>query len=134
MQAKYGLSINFTACELHVKLELRGVLKFLTYFIFLHVPSHLSRFFGVRNNVKLEICLSWISTAGGSKGTGLCGGYWLWSLGDCRKVESTKLQGVSQWNVSFKLTLTDGNMQTRIYLKVVLTFWDYRIWVSSTSF
>ena len=57
MQTKYGLSISFTECEFHVKLELRGILKFLTYFIFLHVPSHLSRYFGVRNNVKLKVRL-----------------------------------------------------------------------------
>ena len=54
MQTKYGLSISFTECEFHVKLELRGILKFLTYFIFLHVPSHLSRYFGGCNHVKLE--------------------------------------------------------------------------------
>ena len=44
------------------------------------------------------------------------------------------LQGISHWNVSFKLTLTDRNRQARICWKVILTSWDYEIWVSSTSF
>ena len=43
------------------------------------------------------------------------------------------LQGVSQWNVFSKLSLTDRNMQTRICLKVDLKSWDWGVWVSSTS-
>ena len=35
------------------------------------------------------------------------------------------LQGVSHWNVSFKLTLTDRNMQVRFYLKVDLECWNW---------
>ena len=38
------------------------------------------------------------------------------------------------WNVSFKLTLTDRNMEDRFCLKVSVYFWGYGIWVSSTSF
>ena len=47
---------------------------------------------------------------------------------------SLKVQGISYWNVFYELTRTDKNMQVRICLKVILTFWDYGIWVSSTSF
>ena len=38
-------------------------------------------------------------------------------------------QGVSHWNVSFRLTLTDINMQVRFCLKVSLSayFWGYGI-------
>ena len=35
------------------------------------------------------------------------------------------LQGISLWNVSFKLTLTDRNMQVRFCLKVVFECWDW---------
>ena len=42
--------------------------------------------------------------------------------------------GVSHWNVSFKLTLTDRNMQVRFCLKVTEYSWDLEIWVSLTSF
>ena len=34
------------------------------------------------------------------------------------------IQGISLWNVSFKLTLTDRNMQVRFCLKVDLECWD----------
>ena len=44
------------------------------------------------------------------------------------------LQGASYWNVLFELALTDRNMQAKICLKVVLTFWDWGNWVSSTSY
>ena len=44
------------------------------------------------------------------------------------------IQGVSHWNVSYKLTLTDRNMQVRFCLKVSVYSWDWGIWVSSTSF
>jgi hypothetical protein len=53
---------------------------------------------------------------------------WFWAL----KAESfvynsvlgTFLQGVSHWNVSFELSLTDKNMQVRFCLNVVLECWD----------
>ena len=45
-----------------------------------------------------------------------------------------ELQGVSNWNVSFKLTLTDRNMQVRFCLKVTVYSWGLEIWVSLTSF
>ena len=45
-----------------------------------------------------------------------------------------QLQGVSHWNVSFKLTLTDRNRQARNCWKVILTFWDYEIWVFQPVF
>ena len=48
--------------------------------------------------------------------------------------KQTQIQGISLWNVSFKLTLTDRNMQVRFCLKVSVYSWDYGIWVSSTSF
>ena len=44
------------------------------------------------------------------------------------------IQGVSHWNVSFKLTLTDRNMQVRFCLKVTVYSWGLEIWVSLTSF
>ena len=44
------------------------------------------------------------------------------------------LQGISLWNVSFKLTLTDRNMQVRLCLKASVYSWDYVIWVSFTSY
>ena len=44
------------------------------------------------------------------------------------------LQGVSHWNVSFKMTLTDRNMEVRFRLNVTEYSWDLEIWVSSTSF
>ena len=44
------------------------------------------------------------------------------------------LQGISLWNVSIKLTVTDRNMQVRFCLKVPVYSWGYGIWVSSTSF
>ena len=47
---------------------------------------------------------------------------------------SKYLQGISYWNVFYKLTLTDKNMQARICLKVILSSWDYGFLVSSTSF
>ena len=51
-----------------------------------------------------------------------------------RELALLVLQGISPWNVSFKLTLTDRNMQVRFCLKVSVYSWDYGIWVSSTSF
>ena len=48
--------------------------------------------------------------------------------------ESTYLQGVSHWNVSFELTLTDRNIQARFCFRVSVYFWGHGIWVSSTSF
>ena len=49
--------------------------------------------------------------------------------------ESRKLiQGVSHWNVSFKLTLTDRNMQVKFCLKVSVDSWGLEILVSSTSY
>ena len=51
-----------------------------------------------------------------------------------RELALLVLQGISLWNVSFKLTLTDRNMQVRFCLKVSVYSWDYGIWVSSTSF
>ena len=44
------------------------------------------------------------------------------------------IQGVSHWNVSFKMALTDRNMQVRFCLKVSVYSWGLEIWVSSTSF
>ena len=44
------------------------------------------------------------------------------------------VQGVSHWNVSFKMSLTDRNMQVRFCLKVSVYSWGLEIWVSSTSF
>ena len=49
-------------------------------------------------------------------------------------VNNSLIQGISLWNVSFKLTLTDRNMQVRFCLKVSVYSWGYGIWVSSTSF
>ena len=51
-----------------------------------------------------------------------------------RELALLVLQGISLWNVSFKLTLTDRNMQVRFCLKVSVYSWGYGIWVSSTSF
>ena len=48
--------------------------------------------------------------------------------------ELSLLQGVSHWNVSFKLTLTHRNMQVRFCLKVSAYSWGHGILVSSTSF
>ena len=45
-----------------------------------------------------------------------------------------QVQGVPHWNVSFKLALRDRNMRFRFCLKVSVYFWDYGIWVSSTTF
>ena len=61
--------------------------------------------------------------------------FWVWI--PWRKaflVFSPVLEGISYWNVFYELTLTDKNMQARICFKVILTFWDYGIWLSSTSF
>ena len=44
------------------------------------------------------------------------------------------LQGISLWNVSFRLTLTDKNMQVKFCLEVSVYSWGYGIWVLSTSF
>ena len=44
------------------------------------------------------------------------------------------IQGVSHWNVSFKMPLTDRNMQVRFCLKLCVYSWGLEIWVSSTSF
>ena len=44
------------------------------------------------------------------------------------------LQCISYWNLFYELTLTDRNMQTRFYFKVVLKSQGSDIWVSSTSF
>ena len=43
------------------------------------------------------------------------------------------IQEVSYWNLLFELTLTDRNIRARICLKVIVKFWDWEIWVSSTS-
>ena len=44
------------------------------------------------------------------------------------------IQGISYWNWLYELTLTNRNMQARLYLKVVLKSWGADIWVLSTSF
>ena len=49
-------------------------------------------------------------------------------------IDQKYLQGISYWNVFYELTLTDKNMQAIFCLKVILTSWDYGIWVLATSF
>ena len=44
------------------------------------------------------------------------------------------LQGISLWNVSFKLTLRDRNIQVIFCLKVVLESWDWIFFGITTSF
>ena len=44
------------------------------------------------------------------------------------------IQGVSHWNVSFKMALTDRNMTVRFCLKVFVYSRGLEIWVSSTTF
>ena len=46
----------------------------------------------------------------------------------------TLLQGISHCNVSFKMALTDRNMQVTFCLKVSVNSWGLEIWVSSISF
>ena len=49
-------------------------------------------------------------------------------------VNTTYIQGISLWNVSFKSTLTDRSMHVRFCLKVSVNSLGYGIWISSTSF
>ena len=44
------------------------------------------------------------------------------------------LQGVSYWNVSFKMALTDRIVQVRFFLKVSVYSWGLEIWVPSIRF
>ena len=49
-------------------------------------------------------------------------------------MEIDKIQGISLWNVSFKLTLADRNIQVIFCLKVVLKSWDWIFLGTTTSF
>ena len=44
------------------------------------------------------------------------------------------IQGVSHWNVSFEMSLTDRSMQVKLCLKVVLECWDWIFLGLTTSF
>ena len=56
-------------------------------------------------------------------------GVWLWFA--CKR---RYLQGVSHWSVFFNLALRERNIQVRLYLKVVLKFWDVDILIIRTNF
>ena len=45
-----------------------------------------------------------------------------------------QVQGVSHWSVFFNLALRERNIQVRLYLKVVLKFWDVDILIFRTNF
>ena len=59
----------------------------------------------------------------------------LWFYSGDWKISSLPLcEGVSHWFVTFKLPLTDRNMQVRFCLKVVLESWDSIFLGITTSF
>ena len=60
--------------------------------------------------------------------------YLSWKIKTACYKDTSMVQGISYWNVFYELTLTDKNMQAIFCLKVILTSWDYGIWVLATSF